>query len=221
MALTDYKVAKIKKRQPDGMIELLNASDVPLSTLSENSQIRRYGYNDALLIIDNVSGKQTIVWVQFLISYQLEPAAPVLFTGTLFDWWALLGTSFFPIRLAHAHTSEIVDGSSYGGANLTATLNFLLGGGGGGVIQDNITAVAGAYTALPTDYILYATAISTITLPDIVDVGRVYRIFANNNKVDIVADPSDNITGLGTINIKKWESLTLRAINITTWLIGD
>jgi hypothetical protein len=97
----------------------------------------------------------------------------------------------------------------------------LLGGGGGGVIQDNITAVAGVYIALSTDYILYATAISIITLPNIVDVGRVYRIFANNNKVDIVADPSDNITGLGTINIKKWESLTLRAINITTWLIGD
>ena len=127
-----YLVAKFVKKT-DGRVDLLNASDVALATLSAFSQVRRNKSKDGFIIRDNATDAAVVVYTTQLLGYTIEPGAFVPFTGSMFDWWVVLVEKLFPIDYPVAHTDEIVDGSNYNGGSLTNTINTILLASGGGV----------------------------------------------------------------------------------------
>lgn len=157
-----------------------------------------------------------------LVTFQMLRTSVVLPQGESLE--SFLSNLFNPIPLPYTST-QIENLSNVVGSTVTDALNNLLAGGGGGVVESNIIAVNTNYTLLTTDYIAYATASGIgIRLPTIgLIIGMVYRIFANNNTINVLCDDpaGDRINGQISISLKKWDSATFRAIAPNKWLIGD
>jgi hypothetical protein len=90
--------------------------------------------------------------------------------------------------------------------------------------ETNILGVTSSlYTISNTDYILFATASTTLTLPLIssVGVGKKYKIHARNTTIDINRSGSDTIDGATFSNLTGYSMVTLRALQSGDWAIGD
>ncbi len=90
--------------------------------------------------------------------------------------------------------------------------------------QDNIVNVTtSSYAVLPQDYIINISADSTITLPLISSmyIGKTYKIFTDNSKLSILPSPSDTIDGNPSFELEGYSCITLRALSINKWRIGD
>ena len=182
-----YLVAKFTKKT-DGRVDLLNASDIPLATLSENSQIRRNKSKDGFIIRDNATDAVVVVYTSKLVGYTIEPGAFVPFVGSMFDWWIVLNEKLFPINYPVAHTDEIVDGSNYAAGSLTAALNSILLASGGGIFT-GLMALENVLDLIISDAItndFAPTGLSTANLLLINAVG-------NNRQIrGISAHPTNN-----------------------------
>lgn len=79
------------------------------------------------------------------------------------------------------------------------------------------------YTISNTDYVLFATSSTTMTLPLIssVGVGKKYKIHARNTTIDINRSGSDLIDGATFSSLTGYSMLTLRALQSGDWAIGD
>jgi hypothetical protein len=187
----------IIQKQLNGDVWLTNGGSI-LAGFTESVTLN-LSYKRAGVEVVDVNGKQGFIELNRVAETQVLPAAAVPFTGDLVALWTLLTGSFF---------NELH-----------------LDGGGGGVIEDNITATGVNYSILTTDYIIYATAPGiSIRLPTIgTDIGQVYRIFANDNSITVLCDdPSgDRIVDDLSIDLKKWDSATFRAIYTNQWLVAD
>lgn len=149
-------------------------------------------------IVDS-EGLSYTIFVAAVLETQVLPAAAVPFSGDLVALWTLLVQQFFN----ELHTSI---------------------SGGGGVVEDNIIYQSGNYSIVTTNYIIVAIGNGNFRLPTIgSDLGQIYRIFANNNTVNVLCDtPSgDSIIGQISVTLKKYDSATFRALASNLWLIGD
>lgn len=98
----------------------------------------------------------------------------------------------------------------------------IITGGGGGVNESNIVSTAVNYIATFTDYIIVGTADCEIKLPQIgANVGTVFKIFAKNATIDIVAFAGDTINNVSVQTLTAYSMVTIRAIFSNEWLIGD
>lgn len=208
-----YLVAKFVKKT-DGRVDLLNASDIPLATLSENSQIRRNKSKDGFIIRDNATDAAVVVYTAKLVGYTIEPGAFVPFTGSMFDWWIVLNEKLFPINYPVAHTDEIVDGSNYNGGSLTNTLNNILLASGSGIF----TGLMALENVL--DLIVSAAATDDYNPPGLSTANfLLLTATANNRQIrGISAHPTNNqllfivVVGGGSIRFVD-ESVTSTAEN--------
>ena len=158
-----------------------------------------------LVIKDRFSRRVEIVTNQIETTQKL-PAAGIKFVGKTVDLWNLL---FDPTTTPFFIENHIKFGS---------------GGGGNTVDETNIKIVATpTYTVLATDYILWVTVASTITLPLIPAVAIAFpiRIFCRNVKVTIQSTAPDLINGAANFKMKKYDQVTLRAGQSNDWGIGD
>ena len=158
-----------------------------------------------LIIKDRFSRRVEIVTNQIETTQKL-PAAGIKFAGKTVDLWNLL---FDPTTTPFFIENHIKFGS---------------GGGGNTVDETNIKIVATpTYTVLATDYILWVTVASTITLPLIPAVAIAFpiRIFCRNVKVTVQSTAPDLINGAANFKMKKYDQATLRAGQANDWGIGD
>jgi hypothetical protein len=91
-------------------------------------------------------------------------------------------------------------------------------------MDKNITEVAtGTYNILSTDNIIDITVVCSATLPTITAdlVGKSYKIFSQNIPVTINRSGGDLIDGSISIDLIGYSMVTLRAIKIGVWRIGD
>ena len=214
----------IIQKQLTGEILLLENSII-VDSIQEDCTINCSPFRAGLEVIDK-TGRKFIIPLARVESTQILPAAAVPFTGSLSDLYTLLVGSFF--NEFHAGTGGVVTSddvtnlSTVAGANVTDALNNLAAGGG---LETNILAVNVNYTILSTNYIIYATASNIgIRLPTIgANLGQFYRIYANNNNINVLCDDpaGDRITGQTSIQLKKWDSATFRALYTNQWLISD
>jgi hypothetical protein len=88
--------------------------------------------------------------------------------------------------------------------------------------DSKITTVnTGTYTVLSSDYIVYVTANSTLTLPAGV-VGMTFKIAARNiTTVTINAAGANLINGASSVSLNAYNFITLRFLGTNDWAIGD
>ena len=194
------------------------------ATLNEDCTMNLSNKRQGIEFID-IDGKSYFLPFQAVTSTQVAPAAAVPFTGTLVQLWQLLTGLFFNELHSTAGiitSDDVINLSGVTGATVTDALNNLAAGGG---LENNIVSTAVNYSILTSDYIVYATASNIgIRLPTIgTNIGQFYRIYANNNSINVLCDdPSgDRIIGQISISLKKWDSATFRAIYTNQWLISD
>lgn len=119
-----------------------------------------------------------------------------------------------------------VDESSLRDADL-ATANFVrsnCGGSGGVVDETNVKIVnTPTYTLLSTDYILVFTVNCTVTLPTITAplIAFPFRFFARGVTVTANRAGSDLINNRTSFTIRRYQSVTLRALRLLDWGLGD
>jgi len=186
------------QKQLNGDVFFLIGGTV-VASLSEDVTFNLSFKRGGIDIIDEVGRRYFLEW-GFVTQTQILPAAAVAFTGDLPTLWTLLVTYFFN------------------------ELHATGGGGGGGGLETNIVSASGNYNILTTNYIIYAVGNGNFRLPTIgASIGQFYRIYANNNTVNVLCDDpaGDRITNLISITLKKYDQATFRAIATNLWLIGD
>jgi hypothetical protein len=96
---------------------------------------------------------------------------------------------------------------------------------GGGVVETGIVSTNVDYAILDNDYIVNCTntsGIIEVTLPNIITIGRVYRVYANKGSIKIIASGGKVINdNFPNITIKNYEMITLRLIETNVWRAGD
>ena len=180
-------------------------SGIIIQTLKEDCTAVLNGKRNGIIITD-LEGKKVEIFTRQIENTQFLPAASVKFQpGNTVDLWNLL---FDP------NASPFFN-----------ELHMLPSRDSGGVIQSNWTTVnVGTYTALITDYQLKITANTTITLPTIAvaTIGRVYRFYTGNYTATIQRGGTDLfVDGATSFVLKKYEAITLRACDASTWVYGD
>jgi len=212
------------QKQTSGDVWLVENGQIS-SSIQEDCTINCSPRRAGLEIVD-ASGRLFFIELVRVQETQINPAAAVAFTGSLQDFYTLMVTSFFNEFHSGAGgaitSDDVANLSTVTGATVTDALNNLAAGGG---LENNIVSTAVNYSILTSDYIVYATASNIgIRLPTIgTNIGQFYRIYANNNSINVLCDdPSgDRIIGQTSIQLKKWDSATFRAIYTNQWLISD
>lgn len=165
-----------------------------------------FSRNRAGIILEDRFSRRFEIVTNQIDNTQKLPAVAVKFTGKTVDLWNLL---FDPTSTPFFIENHIKFGS---------------GGGGNTVDETNVKIIATpTYTVLSTDYILWVTVASTITLPLIPAVAIAFpiRIFCRNVKVTVQSTAPDLINGAANFKMKKYDQVTLRAGQANDWGIGD
>lgn len=124
---------------------------------------------------------------------QIDPAAAVAFTGTTKDLYELLELSFFYNIL-----------NPYAGA----------------VIETNIITPAVNTTLTTSDYIVVCAASILIKLPASPNIGQVYKIYANNNTVNVSPTTGTHtIIGQASVSFQNYTSIIIQYVSTNNWLI--
>lgn len=184
------------QKQTDSRVQIIDQG-VIICDLSADCTMR-LAENNSGIIISDVTGVSYNLQLSTANETQILPAAAIAFSGSNVALWTLLVTDFFN------ELHQIV--------------------GGGGVVESNIIAVAGSYSVLTTNYIIYATANATVRLPTIgTNYGQVYRVFANGFDVLMSCDDpaGDRILGELTQNLSKFDMATFRCLYGNQWLVAD
>lgn len=213
--------SKIKKLT-SGAVQLLNSSDVVLANLMERSRVKRLEQQDFIQVIDTSKTSYRLAAAD-ITDLIIDPNPPVAFAGNNQQLFRELVTDFF-IEVVTDTSDDDLNLSNVTGETVTEALNSLAGGGGGPVIEDNITTVnTPTYTLLSSDYIIRVTVNCTITLPAVASltIGQKYIIFARGVNVRINANPADLINNRSFVRLRNYEAFTLRALSVNEWAIGD
>lgn len=144
-------------------------------------------------IVDK-EGREVNIQTENILRTQVLPSPVVNFTGDSRNLYELLETSFF-YNLVNPPTS------------------------GSGVVESNILLQGSNYTILTSDYIIVATANITLTLPASPNIGQLYKIYANNNTVQVDRAGSQTIIGQTSVSIKKYSSFHIQYVSANNWLI--
>ena len=190
-------------KQLDGTVIFKRSGQI-LHTLQEDVTANLIKGRNGVLIKD-ILGKKAKIYTSQIENTQLLPAVAIKFVGGTVDLWNVLfdtaGSPFF------------------------TELHMLPASGSGGVIESNWTIInTGTYTALITDYQFSIEINTVITLPTIAvaSIGRVYRFSAVNFTATINTGGANVfVDGSTSIILKKYEFITLRAKNATTWAWAD
>lgn len=149
--------------------------------------------NGGVWVVDK-NGEEFSIETDNVLTYELKPNPPFSFSGDTRNLYELLETSLF---------YNLVNPPS----------------GGGGVVESNITLQGSSTTLNNSQYIIVATANITLTLPSGALVGQVYKIFANNNIVQINRGGSQLIIGRTSVSIRNYSAVILQYVNLNNWLI--
>lgn len=138
-------------------------------------------------------GKSFWIDTDLVQETQVKPAAAVAFTGTTKDLYELLELSFF---------YNIINQSS------------------AAVIESNIITPAINTVLTNANYIIVCAASILLKLPATPEIGQVYKIFANNNTINL--SPSTvghTIIGKTSIDFKNYTAIIVHYVALNTWLI--
>lgn len=219
MGETATKIQKLT----NGAVQILNASDVVLATLMERSRVFRWEQQDLIQIVDTAktSYKLSSADITDLI---IDPNPPLPFSGTNQDLFRKLTEDFF-IDVVTDTSDDDLNLSDVVGETVTDALNTLNAGGGGNAVDETNVKVINTptYTVLSTDYILVFTVNCTVTLPVITNplIAFPFRMFARGVTVQFNRSGSDLINNRTSLTIRRYQSVTLRALQLLDWGAGD
>jgi hypothetical protein len=184
------------QKQLTGEVWILDyTTQLPVRQLTEDAALLLSEHRGGGVLITDLLGNFFDLWAASVVDTQILPAAAVPFAGDSYNLYKDLEGSFFVNIL-----------------NPTA-------GGGGGVNETNIISKGINYTLLTTDYIVYATADITLTLPAIPLTGQVYKIYAAGNTVTVAANVGQVIIDETAVEFSGQDAIIVQYIKTNFWAI--
>lgn len=202
----------------NGVLQFKNG-DIPIVQMLPYVEIRPLKNQLGVRVFD-AYGNFVDVFAKVLLFTELEPAPPVAFSSSIIDLWEFIAR--YATIGYNDIASAVINDSTVSGATVKDALEYLAGGGGTAVLDENIT-VYGVYNVASTvtNKKLTATANSTVNMPLISPslYTLEYKVMANNNTVTVAANIADDIIGNSFVTLRKWDSITLTCTTPNRWLI--
>lgn len=146
------------------------------------------------IYVTDSAGRDFWIDKDLVIETKIDPAAAVAFTGTTKQLYELLELSFF--------------------------YNILNQVGAGGLVETNIIAPAVNTTLSTSNYIVVCAASILIKLPASPAIGQVYKIYANNNTINVSPTTgAHTIIGKTSVDFQRYTSIIIQYVSTNNWLI--